>query len=241
MNIEVCKNTADLATKAAGRVIEKARYSIKEHDRFSIALAGGTTPKGLYSQLAQSDEEWKKWTFFFGDERDVSPDDEQSNLRMAKESLFRSIPPEERSIVAWGAGSSDRLAVAENYADRIRAYFGFDSLAVPRFDLILLGMGTDGHTASLFPDTAALKESDKIAVANFVPKLNEWRYTLTFPVINNARNVIFLVSGSDKAATLREVISGTDMPDKLPAQRVEPHRGELEWFIDEAAGTLLTL
>lgn len=240
MNIVKAKDTEELAEKAAARILEAAREAIEDHGDFTIALAGGSTPRPLYAALAKSDADWEKWFFFFGDERDVPPDDEQSNLRMAKETLFHAIPPEQRNIVAWPTGSGERASVAETYSDRLRRHFGTESLVVPRFDLILLGMGSDGHTASLFPGTAALNETERLAVSNFVPKLNAWRYTLTFPVINNASHIIFLVSGSDKAATLRDVIREELRVEQLPAQGIAPHNGELLWIIDEAAAELLT-
>lgn len=240
MNIVVARDIEELAEKAAARILEAAREAIGDHGNFTIALAGGSTPRPLYTLLAKSDADWKKWIFFFGDERDVPADDEQSNLRMAKETLFHAIPPEHRSVVAWPTGSGERASVAEAYAERLRRHFGSDSLVVPRFDLILLGMGSDGHTASLFPGTAALNETERLAVSNFVPKLNVWRYTLTFPVINNASRIILLVSGSDKAATLRNVIRGERRIEELPAQGIAPHHGELLWIVDAAAAELLT-
>lgn len=241
MNIEIAKDLDELSQRAATRIFRLANEAIVERGCFNIALSGGSTPDALYSVMSEASPQWDKWFFFFGDERNVPPDDEQSNLRMANETLFSAIPPDARNIVAWGSGTGEPEAVADAYGERIRNHIcGEDKESIPRFDLILLGMGTDGHTASLFPNAAALNETERIAVANFVPQMNAWRYTLTFPLINNAKNVIFLVSGSEKAVTLNEVIRGEQRPNELPSQSVQPENGELVWFIDEAAAEFLT-
>lgn len=205
--------------------------------RFTVALAGGSTPKALYRLLA-SDEfrdriDWPKVFFFFGDERCVPPDHPDSNYRMAKENLFDLLEIGPKNIVRWPAETTRPEEAAAIYENALKDFFSNDSL--PRFDLVLLGLGADGHTASLFPFSPALKEASRIAVANPVEKFAANRLTLTFPVINHAANVIFLVSGAEKAGALKEVLEGAPNPDKYPAQMVKPVNGNLLWLIDEPA------
>ena len=180
-----------------------------------------------------------KTFFFFGDERNVPPDDAESNFRMANENLFAPLQISGANIFRWNTELKDAEKIAEDYGKSIKALFALSNNELPEFDLILLGMGDDGHTASLFPFTEALGETEKIAVANPVEKLETTRLTLTFPVINNARNVIFLIKGADKAEVLREVTQGAPQPDKFPAQLVKPVNGELFWLVDAPAAALL--
>lgn len=236
MNITIAKDLAELSSKAAAKLFRIANDSILERGRFTIALSGGSTPRALYGVMSQASIQWNKWHFFFGDERNVAPDDEESNLRMANESLLGTIPAADRNVYAWGTGTGEPAEIAATYADRVRTFFSPEE---PRFDLVLLGMGADGHTASLFPGNAALVETERIAVETWVPQMNAWRYTLTLPVINSARNVMFLAAGREKAETLRDVIAGEPGPEPLPAQAVRPADGELCWFVDEAAAALL--
>ena len=246
MNVDVSKDLDELTTRAQSRLLRLANDTIVKQGRFTIALSGGSTPQALYTSLAATTVNKSKWHFFFSDERNVPPDDEQSNLRMARETFLDSIPPADRQIYAWGAGAGEPIQVAEDYAKRIYSYFRAQEDSdsdtfkdeIPRFDLILLGMGIDGHTASLFPNTAALNE-ERITAANFVPQMNSWRFTMTLPLINNAKNIMFLVSGPEKAVTLRNVLQGERQPSELPSQSVEPVDGELEWFIDEPAAEFL--
>jgi 6-phosphogluconolactonase len=246
MNVDVSKDLTELTARAQSKLLRLANDTIVKQGRFTIALSGGSTPQALYTSLAATSVNKSKWHFFFSDERNVPPDDEQSNLRMARETFLDSIPPADRHVDAWGAGAGEPAQIAEDYAQRIYSHFRSEEDSdcdaftdeIPRFDLVLLGMGIDGHTASLFPNTAALGE-ERITAANFVPQLNSWRFTMTFPLINNARNIMFLVSGSEKAVTLRNVLQGERQPSELPSQSVEPVDGELEWFIDEAAAEFL--
>ena len=248
MNVDVSRDLSELTARAQSKLLRLANDTIVRHGRFTVALSGGSTPRALYTSLAATTVNKSKWHFFFSDERNVPPDDEQSNLRMARETFLDSIPPADRNVYAWGAGAGEPAQIAYDYADRIYSHFGLvaepeddgvrESGEIPRFDLILLGLGNDGHTASLFPNTAALSE-ERITAANFVPQLNSWRFTMSFPLINNARNIMFLVSGSEKAVTLRNVLQGERQPNELPAQSVEPVDGDLEWFVDEAAAEFL--
>lgn len=230
----------ELSRFAAEKFIEIGNEAIKTRGQFTVALAGGSTPKSLYRLLTtenfKSQINWKSVFFFFGDERNAPPDAEESNFRMANENLLKPLQIDFDKIYRWEIELEIPGKIAEDYSSNIEFFFrGF-----PKFDLILLGMGADGHTASLFPFTEALNETEKIAVANTVEKLNNWRFTLTFPVINNARNIIFLVSGADKAATLKEVLEGDFLPLKYPSQTVKPVGGKLLWLVDEPAAKLLT-
>ena len=234
-NIRICDNSDELSTQAAEFFIETARKAIGKTGRFTVALSGGSTPRLLHQKLVSAPLDWKKVFFFFGDERNVPPDHHESNFRMAFETLFDPLNIEHANVYRWQPEIGNPLEVAIDYAFRTATFFeGF-----PRFDLILLGLGSDGHTASLFPQTEALEETSDIAVANWVDKLEEERFTLTFPVINNAENIAFLVLGKEKAATLKDVIEGEFRPKNLPAQSVSPVNGTLHWFADKAAASLL--
>lgn len=241
--IKVFSDLQALSREAAKKFISIGNQSIKRNSRFIVALAGGSTPKSLYQLLTtenfKSQIDWKKVFFFFGDERDVSPDSEESNFRAANENLLKPLQIPEENVFRWQTEFEHPAETAKKYEQSIRIFFKSGENLLPRFDLILLGMGDDGHTASLFPFTKALNETEEIAVANPVEKLNTSRLTFTFPVINNAANVIFLISGADKAATLKEVLEGEFQPLKLPSQNVKPD-GNLFWLIDEKAAEYLT-
>lgn len=250
--IKVFPNSEELNNFAAQKFVEIASESIDNRKSFVVTLAGGSTPKSLY-QLLASDAikdkiDWTKTFFFFGDERNVLPDDAESNFRMVNESLFDRLQiPDKKgfrwkdtNILRWNTEMKDAVEIAKDYETAISVFFALDEEErIPRFDLILLGMGADGHTASLFPFTKALRETEKIAVANPVEKLDTTRLTLTFPVINNAENVIFLVAGEEKAETLKAVLEGEFEPQKLPSQNVQPENGNLFWLVDEKAASLL--
>ena len=217
---------------AAEFIFEQARAALAERDQFRIALSGGNTPRPVYTEFARigHDLPWDRMVFTFGDERCVPPDDAQSNYRMARESLFVPAAVPEKSVMRM-RGEIDPQLAAHEYRD------GLDSLAasrgekIYRHDLILLGMGDDGHTASLFPETAALEEKTRSVVANFVPKFDSWRITFTFPLISQARHICFLVNANKNVALLEKVIQGDK---QFPAARVEPEDGALTWFLGEA-------
>jgi 6-phosphogluconolactonase len=226
-----------LSRAAAQQFVEIARGAIASRGRFAVALSGGSTPRDLYEQL-KSDEvraqvDWEHCHFFWGDERAVPPDHPDSNFRMANETLLAcvSVPP--AHIHRIRAEKNPQVA-ADEYEHTLRRFFGG---RLPRFDLILLGLGTNGHTASLFPHTSVLYEKTRWCAAVWVPELNANRITLTVSVLNNAAHVIFLVAGRDKAVTLRAVLRGTYQPDELPAQLIHPHDGKLLWLLDEAAAS----
>lgn len=233
----------ELNNFAAEKFVEMANEAIEKRGKFAVALAGGSTPKSLYKLLSSEKFkaiiDWSKFFFFFGDERDVALDDNESNFRMAHENLFAPLEIHVNNIFPWLTGSETPEITAEIYQGEIKRFFNLGENEFPRFDLILLGMGNDGHTASLFPFTKALHEKNKIAVENYVEKLNATRLTLTFPTINNARNIIFLVSGEEKAETLREILEGEFQAEKFPSQNVKPENGNLFWLLDENVAKLL--
>lgn len=239
----IAGNSDELNKLAAAKFVALARQATVRKGRFTVALAGGSTPKGLY-QLLGSDKfralvDWKKVFFFFGDERNVLPDNEESNFRTANENLLFPLEINAENVFRWQTEIGDAAKTAQNYERTIKNFFDLTENGFPRFDLILLGMGNDGHTASLFPFTDALRETEKIAVSNRVEKLNTERLTITFPVINNAANVVFLVSGAEKAAILRTVLEGESEPEKYPAQMVKLKNGGLFWLIDESVARFL--
>ncbi len=217
--------------------------AIKEKDRFTVVLAGGTTPKSLY-QVLSSDEfrdriDWEKICFFFGDERDVSPISAMSNFKLANDFLLKPLKIPTPNIVRWHTEIINASEVAETYQRTLTKFFNLEKGEFPRFDLIFLGMGDDGHTASLFPHTEAIGETKELAVLNYIEKLRADRLTLTFPVINNAANVIFMVSGENKAKVLHEVLEGAENFEKYPSQNVKLNDGELFWLVDEKAAAKL--
>ena len=230
-----------VARAAAARVAELARESVGARGVFSLALSGGTTPRRVYELLA-GDEfrdalDWPNVHVFFGDERAVPADHADSNFRMANEALLSRVPVPARNVHRI-EGLGDAAANASDYESEMRGLFG-DEAEWPRLDLVLLGMGDDGHTASLFPETAALEERRAWVAANWVEKLGAWRVTLTAPAVNAARHVLFLVNGAGKAERLREVLRGEHDPSRLPSQLIRPHEGTLEWFVDRAAASRL--
>lgn len=239
--IEVVATPADLFHAAAEEFIRLARAAIGAHGRFTVALSGGSTPKSLYSLLAgkYTDFPWSRVFFFFGDERHVPPTDPESNYRMVNEALLSKIAVPAENVFRVLAENPDAAAAATDYETKLRRFFELKAGEFPRFDLILLGIGPEGHTASLFPDSAALDEQSHLVVANWVAKFNTHRITFTFPVLNRAAEVMFLASGSDKADIVHQILETKPTPP-LPAQRVQPADGNLLWMLDEAAAAKLT-
>ena len=237
--IQILQNLAEISRVAAELFIKIGNQAISRCDKFTVALAGGSTPKSLY-RLLTTDEfrnqiDWQKVFFFFGDERNVSPADDESNFRMANENLLEPLQISAENIFRWQTELEDAQEIAEHYQKTIVRFFDLAKDEFPRFDLILLGMGDDGHTASLFPFSAALSETKKIAVSNRVEKLNTTRLTFTFPAINNAANIIFLISGAAKSDALKEVLEGKPQPEKFPSQNIKPENGNLFWLTDAPA------
>jgi 6-phosphogluconolactonase len=217
---------------ATAFIIEQARKAIAGRNEFRIALSGGNTPAPVYARIAAQGHHlpWDRVRFTFGDERCVPPDDPQSNLRMARENLFVPAVVPEKSIMRM-RGEIDPHIAAQEYEDQLNAIATERGQPIYKHDLILLGLGDDGHTASLFPGTVALDEMTRRVVANFVPKLNTWRLTFTFPLINHARHILFLVGASKSPQLIERVLAGDR---QFPAARVNPSAGEVTWMIGES-------
>jgi 6-phosphogluconolactonase len=239
--IEIFPTATDLFHASAEEFIRVARSAIGAQGRFTVPLAGGSTPKALYSLLATeyANFVWNRVFIFFGDERHVPPDHPDSNYRMVNESLLSKISIPAENVFRVHAENPDASAAASDYENQIRRFFALKPGEFPRFDLILLGMGPDGHTASLFPGSSALDEQKRIVVANWVEKFKTHRITFTFPVLNRAAEIMFLASGADKAEMLHEVLEAEGTAT-LPSQRVQPSDGKLLWMLDEAAAAKLT-
>lgn len=231
-----------LSRALADEFLRVGRGAVTRQGRFTVALAGGSTPRTAYALLAEDEQRgqaglpWDKVEMFFGDERPVPPDQAESNFRMAHETLLGKVPlPAEHVHRIHGELEPDHAA-AEYEAQVRKVLNSSHSLKdIPRFDLILLGMGADGHTASLFPGSRALEERNALVCANWVDKLKTSRITFTFPLLNAAAAVCFAVAGKDKAAVLRQVLANNPTGELYPAQRVQPTAGRLVWLVDEAA------
>lgn len=222
---------------ACAEQVAQALKPTSEGRTMTLALSGGSTPRRMHEILAErSDIDWSKVHVFWGDERTVPPDHDESNYRMAQESLLDRVSIPEDHIHRM-AGERDPDVAAREYEQTIGKVFGVSPPEMPRFDVILLGMGADGHTASLFPGTRALDEQKRYAVANHVPQQNADRLTLTFPVLNAARLVIFMVAGPDKAPAVQGCLEGDR--EARPAARVQPVDGQRRWLLDAAAASRL--
>ncbi|GAB4576251.1 MAG: 6-phosphogluconolactonase [Anaerolineae bacterium] len=241
--VRTVADASALAEAAAGHFALMAEEAIAKRGRFAVALSGGSTPRRMYERLAQPELaeriDWLRVHVFWGDERAVPPEHPESNYRMAHEVLLSRVPIPAQNIHRIRGELAPEEA-AKTYEAELRQFFSRDQRPVSsRFDLVLLGMGEDGHTASLFPGAAAINETDRWVVAYYVEKLQAWRITLTPVVLNAAAQVTFLVSGAEKAARLRQVLYGPYQPQALPAQIIRPAHGRLLWLIDEAAAGLV--
>jgi 6-phosphogluconolactonase len=238
VEVKIVPDNAALAQTAAQEFHRLAEAAVQERGRFSVALSGGNTPRTVYSLLASEHTQlpWHGIHVFFGDERLVPPDDPDSNFRMASESLLEkvSIPQENVHRIHSELGAD---TAAKKYDEELRQFFKLSDHDWPRFDLIFLGLGDDGHTASLFPGSKALTEASSRVTANWVEKLQIFRITLTFPVLNHAAEVAFLVSGAGKAKILANVLRPG--AKTYPAQSVLPENGRLLWLADQDAASLL--
>jgi 6-phosphogluconolactonase len=223
--------TKNFVDDAAALILGHARKALAERNEFRIALSGGNTPAPVYARIAAEahDFPWDRVRFTFGDERCVPPDDPQSNFRMARENLFVPASVPEKSIMRM-RGEIDPQIAAQEYEDELAAIAAGGGEPIYQHDLILLGLGPDGHTASLFPGTAALQETTHRVVANFVPKFNAWRLTFTYPLINHARQILFLVGASKSPQLIERVLAGDP---EFPAARVNPVAGGVTWMIGE--------
>lgn len=242
-NIRILRvaDAAALAQTAAELFQQSAQEHIAAHGRFTVALSGGSTPKAMFARLAnepyRSAIDWARVYLFWGDERCVPPDHSDSNYRMTHETLLSYVPIPPQNIFRMHGDLAPATAARE-YTAQLRQFF--QTTSWPQFDLVFLGMGADGHTASLFPGTTALHaDADAIVVENYVEKLNAYRLTLTAATINQAHAIVFLIGGADKAATLKAVLQGPSQPDLYPSQLIQPAHGTLTWIVDEAAAQSL--
>jgi 6-phosphogluconolactonase len=232
MSREVIR-TKNFAADAADFIFDQAQKAIGERNEFRIALSGGNTPRPVYTRLATigRDLPWDRARITFGDERCVPPDDPQSNFRMARETLFVSAAIPEESIARM-RGEIDPQIAAREYEDHLDLLATQRGEDIYRHDLILLGLGGDGHTASLFPDTGGLEETTRRVIANFVPKFDSWRLTFTFPLINHSRQICFLVNATKNADLIERVLRGDP---QLPASRVKATAGDVTWILGQSS------
>ena len=238
--VEVFRTGEDVARAAAEQFVTLTSDAVADHGSFSVALSGGNTPRRMYELLAddpfRSSIDWRLVHLFFGDERCVPHNHKDSNYRMVTETLISRVQIPLRNVHPI-AGEGDPVKNAQAYEEDLRSFFVDQPW--PRFDLVLLGLGEDGHTASLFPRTSALAEKNAWVVSNWVEKSGTYRITLTAAAINSAANVTFMVVGAEKAPALAEVLIGPHDPERLPAQLIKPNNGVLTWLVDSAAASLL--
>ena len=246
--VRVVGGAGEISRAAAEELVGRAEEATGQRGVFTVALAGGSTPGSLYALLASEEEPfrdrmpWGKTEFFWGDERAVPPEHPDSNYRMAREAMLSRVPAPPENVHRIRAENPDPGAAAEEYERVLRSFFasrGLVANGLPRFDLVLLGMGADGHTASLFPGTGAVREQGRLVVALWVARFSSHRITMTPPLINNAACAMFLVAGEEKAETLRAVLESSFQPDTFPAQAIRPSEGELIWLVDRAAASRL--
>ena len=242
--IRILTDGATIARRAAQEFVQAAAAAVREKGSFNVALAGGSTPKALYSLLVndpalRSQIPWDKMHLFFGDERHVGPDHPDSNFRMATEAMISKSPLKPQQVTRIKGEYPDTKQAALEYEQALREYFKLKDGEYPRFDLLLAGMGNEGHTLSLFPGTKALHADGRIVVRNWIGKLYTERITLTAPAASNSAEIIFMVTGADKAPALKAVLEGPFEPEQLPAQLLQPQNGKLLWLVDAAAGSML--
>ncbi len=232
MNLRILTSKKDLARAAAEHFAHKSNEAVAQKGSFTVALSGGSTPKALYELLANPKEPfrdripWPNIHFYWSDERHVPPDHPDSNYRIADEAMLSRVPVSPANVHRV-ISENPAADAARDYEDTIK-----EISEDPRLDLILLGLGTDGHTASIFPGSEVLDETERLVAAPWVEKLNTFRITMTLPLLNNGASIVFLVSGAEKAQIVKEVLEG---PEKYPAQAVKPHNGELIWMLDQDA------
>jgi 6-phosphogluconolactonase len=242
--VQILPDASAIARRAAERIIESAATAVKERGVFTISLAGGSTPKTLYTLLAtdpafKSKMPWDKTQFFFGDERHVPPDDSESNFRMANESMLSKLLLKPEQVLRIKAEYEDAEKAAKEYEQTLRSSFKLSDGQLPRFDVLLLGMGDEGHTLSLFPGTKALHDNGRLVMSNWVGKFFTTRITTTAPVASNSGLVIFMITKADKALALKAVLEGPYEPEQLPSQLIQPKNGKLLWLLDTTAASKL--
>ena len=243
--VRILGDAAAIARRAAEKFIDAAAAAAREKGSFSVSLAGGSTPKALYALLVgdalRGRLPWDKTHFFFGDERHVEPTHPDSNFRMATETMISKAPLKPEQVHRIKAENPDTEQAAREYEQDLRSHFHLADGQAPSFDLVLLGMGNEGHTLSLFPGTKALRDNGRLVMRNWIGKLYAERVTLTAPAVNNAAHVIFMVAGADKAPALKGVLEGPYEPEQLPAQLIDPKHGKLLWLVDPTAGGMLSM
>jgi 6-phosphogluconolactonase len=238
--VRLFSSADELFQAAAGVFCEIGNEAIPKRGRYTVALSGGSTPRGLHHQLAttfSSRLPWDKVFFFWGDERHVPPDFPESNFRMAKETLLSQLPIPADNVFRMPGELPDANQAAAIYEQTLREFFRSAPGEFPRFDFILLGLGPEGHIASLFPETKALEEKQRLVVGNWVAVHSTWRITFTYPLLNHAANIMFLVEGSGKSDIVRQALKGPSA--HLPCQAVSPVNGELMWYLDKGAASKL--
>jgi len=242
-NIQIFPGLEDLSRAAAARFTELAREHVQQGKEFTVALSGGEMGRALLEMLANPEFsqriQWDSVHLFQVDERCVPPDDLQSNYRMIRETLLRPVPGAAHNFHRMEAEQDDRDAASAQYEAEIGSVLAPPEGVLPCFDLAFMGLGPDGHTASLFPGTAALDESRRWVCPNYVEKLQMYRMTLTYPILNAATEIVFLVSGAGKAEIVRQVLEGPREPKRFPAQGIKPAEGCLNWYLNHAAAQLL--
>jgi 6-phosphogluconolactonase len=245
-DVRILTNLEAIAKRAAQEFVQASTSAISERGSFSVALSGGSTPKALYSLLAtdatlRPQIPWDKMLVYFGDERNVGPDHADSNFRMATEAMISKVPLKPEQVFRIKGEYKDTERAAVEYEQALCTSLKVAEGRFPRLDLVLMGMGNEGHTASLFPGAKALHESKRAVVRTWVGKLYTERITLTVPAINNAARIIFMITGVDKALALKGVLEGPYEPDQLPAQMIQPANGKLLWLVDTIAGGMLSI
>ena len=243
--IHILDDVASIAKHAAQEILQSATSAVAQRGSFTLVLAGGSTPKTLYQLLVndaalRAQLPWDKMVLLFGDERHVPPDHPDSNFRMATETMISKASLKPGQVLRIKGEYADTEKAAQEYEQTLRDSFKLREAELPRFDVVLLGMGNEGHTLSLFPGTKALHQERRLAVRNWIGKLYTERITMTAPVVNNAAQVIFMVTGADKALALKGVLEGPYEPEQLPSQLIQPRNGKLQWLVDTAAGGMLS-
>ena len=244
--LRIAEDEAEMFRAAAEEITARAAAAAGERGRFTLALSGGATPHGLYALLAREDAPyrarmpWGRTHFFWGDERAVPRDHPERNDRMAREAMLSRVPVPEENIHPIRGELADPRSAAEEYEALLRSFFGLSAFQAPPFDLVLLGLGADGHTASLFPGSDLLREASRLVAAAWVERLGSWRITLTPRAIGGAARVVFLVGGASKARALREALEGRDRSEPVPARAIRPESGAVLWIVDRAAADRLT-
>lgn len=243
--IRILDDAKALARALAQTIRDELTEAVRTRGQAFVALAGGSTPREAYALLANDSRmrapiPWTRVHFFWSDERAVSPEDSESNYKMAMDALLSKMPVNNMRVYRMEGEDPDLEAAAKRYEIKMRGAFAINTRSFPRFDLVLLGVGEDGHTASLFPGTAALEENTRWCVANHVEAINRSRLTLTLPVINHANCVVICVQGASKTEIVRQVMVATDTP-KYPVQLVQPKRGHLMWLLDNAAASKIAV